>query len=177
MPPSSIRAPDPWRFPLPNRCGRWGGVGAFGADEKDRRATTRERRDPSGDSGRALTSKTGMPGPRALVDEVLAGPAAGEGHETGREALEERVVAPEGRGAAVGVPVGPEHHLVHRITVGPARGEALRARPAAVQPRHVGGRSLTRPSALQMAWTLPASLARCARARNHRDRHLIGISI
>ena len=75
-----------------------------------------------------------------LVDEVLGDAAAGEGDDALGEEVEEVVVAAEGSGAAVAVPVGLADDLVDAALLGPACGDALDARAAAVDQHHVGVR-------------------------------------
>ena len=79
-----------------------------------------------------------MPSSRALSTRFSVIPLPGKATRPVGRSLRELVVAPERSRAAVGVPVGPEHHLVHRVVVGPARGDALRPRSAAVHQHHVG---------------------------------------
>src|SRR3984893_9879006 len=74
-----------------------------------------------------------------LVGEVCGNPRAREDHDADRQSFEHLVVALEGCGVAVPVPVGLEDDLWNFAIVGPAGGDALgAARTAAVQEDHVG---------------------------------------
>ena len=57
--------------------------------------------------------------PVGLVDEVLGDAGTGEGDEAPGEEIEEVVVASEGRGASVLVPVGLADDLVDAVALGP----------------------------------------------------------
>ena len=65
------------------------------------------------------------------------GAAAGEGDDALGQQVEQVVVAPEGGGASVRVPVGLADHLVHAVAFGPLGGDAFHARSAAVHEHHV----------------------------------------
>src|SRR6202045_1965837 len=95
-------------------------------------------------SGAALRLRLAEPPDRnaellGLVGEVCGNPRAREDHDADRQSFEHLVVALEGCGVAVPVPVGLEDDLWNFAIVGPAGGDALgAARTAAVQEDHVG---------------------------------------
>ena len=64
-------------------------------------------------------------------------PGAGERDDALRQEVEELVVAAEGRGLAVCVPVGPADELVDAARIGPAGCDLLDAGAATVEQDHV----------------------------------------
>ena len=117
--PCSVVGPGRGATSTPARSIRW----------RRRLGPTREKRDALRDDaicwGRCASgvdAKSGDAELARLVDEALGDPCAGEGNEARRQQLEQLVVAPKGSCAAVGVPVGPEHHLMDRVVLGPAGG-------------------------------------------------------
>ena len=74
-----------------------------------------------------------------LVDEVVGDAGAGEGDDGVRHFGKKRIVALEGSGLAVAIPVGLEDDLRDLAIVGPAGGDAFGATGrAAMQEHHVG---------------------------------------
>ena len=73
-----------------------------------------------------------MPRLLGLVDEVVGDAAAGEGDDALGEQSEEFIVAPEGSGPSVCVPVGLADDLVDAVALRPSRRYLLGARTAAV---------------------------------------------
>ena len=100
-------------------------------DGKDDRAAPTDRHGPRWrrGSGRPHDRDAEL---RGLVDRVLGNAVAGEGDEALGQEVEEVVVAAEGRGPSVAVPVGLAHHLVRAVPLGPLRGDLLDAGSAAV---------------------------------------------
>ena len=77
--------------------------------------------------------------PLGLVGEIVGDAGARENDDGLRHLGEKRVVALEGRGLAVAIPVGLEDDLRDLAAVGPAGGDALgAARRAAMQKNHAG---------------------------------------
>ena len=136
--PCSVVEPGRGATSTPARSIRW----------RRRSGPTRENRDALRDDairwGRCASgvdAKNGDAELARLVDEVLGDPCAGEGDEARRQQLEQLVVAPEGSCAAVGVPVGPEHHLMDRIVLGPAGGDGPALRRACLVGENPGASS------------------------------------
>ena len=73
-----------------------------------------------------------------FVDEVLGDAAAGEGDDALGQEVEEFVVAAEGSGPSVAVPIRLADDLVDAVLLGPACGDALDGGAAAVNEHHVG---------------------------------------
>ena len=78
-----------------------------------------------------------MPILRALSIILLVMPEPGKGEDALRQEVEQDVVTPEGRGLAVPVPVRLADDLVDAVLLGPACGDLLRTRAAAVQQDHI----------------------------------------
>ena len=73
-----------------------------------------------------------------LVDQVLGDAGTGEGDDALGQEVEEVVVAAEGGGASVPVPVGLADDLVDAVALGPGGGDLLGSGTAAVDEDHVG---------------------------------------
>ena len=73
-----------------------------------------------------------------FVDEVVSDAASGERNDALGQEVEEVVVAPERSSPSVPIPVRLADDLVDAALFGPASGDALDARAAAVHEHHVG---------------------------------------
>ena len=91
-----------------------------------------------GAAAQAATRWTGMPSFVALSIRFSVMPLPGKAMRPLGKEVEEVVVAAEGRGLSVAVPVGLAHHLVDAVPLGPLRGDLLDAGTAAVDEDHVG---------------------------------------